>query len=501
MENPQINQLVGGTSARRLLLFGGLPLAAVAVAVLAMHSPQLTLAGLAVVTAACLLVARPDAATVLVAFLLYSNAAAIAVNFHGVPFVVGAAVPLLLGLPLCQSLLIRRERVILTPIVPLFLLFETVKLVSVLVAERPDESIAFMVTSVTEGLGIYLVLTNAIRTQETVRRAMWGVIAAAAFLGGLTLYQDATKTYNRNYGGFAQNENNAAFKTDVHGREVVQPRLEGPIGDPNFYAQMLLMVWPLALFRTFHERRLSVRIIAAAAAALIAAGIALTFSRGAMLGGAAIIGVMCLLRYVRAWHLGLVGAGLVLLLALVPEYRTRFESLQRLAAVATGEGGGLAAADRSAQSRLTEMMAAGLVFLEHPALGVGPAMFKHHYLEYADRAGLRVQGSERAAHNTYLQIAAESGAVALVCFLGMLAVQLRGLHRVIRTSRDRQRVSLATALFLALVGFMVTSQFLGYAYIIFFWMIMALAGALTSLPEPDGPEFSASTNRVPVNSE
>ena len=40
-------------------------------------------------------------------------------------------------------------------------------------------------------------------------------------------------------------------------------------------------------------------------------------------------------------------------------------------------------------------------------------------------------------------------------------------------------VNLATGLLLALVGFSVTSFFLDYAYIRFFWVIMALAGAIS----------------------
>lgn len=498
MQNQQTNIAIPAAAARKTALVVGVPVAALAAGLLAMHSPALAVAGLGVAVVGGLVLVKPDLATVLVAFVLYTNAAVVAVKFHGVPMMIGASVPLLLGLPLCYYLVVRREKVILTRILPLLFLFEAIKLAGVLVAERPDESVAFMLGSATEGLVLYLLMTNVVRSQEAVRRVMWSIIAAGAFLGGLCLYQDVTKTYDRNYGGFAQIENNAAFRAEVDGREVLQPRLEGPIGEQNFFAQMLLLVWPLALFRIFYEDRLPLRIVAGLAFALIGAGVALTFSRGAALGAAAIVGAMCLMRYLRVWHLGVLVLGLTLVLIAVPSYRSRLQSFEKLYSALSG-GGGVAAADPSTQGRLTEMLAAGLVFLDHPLLGVGPGMFKYHYPEYADKIGIRVQGTERAAHNAWLQIAAEGGAVAVLCFLVILGVTAWDLHRVVRTSRDRQRAGMAAALLLSLAGYAVTSQFLDYAYIVFFWMIMALAGAVTALPDREtlGEDADVSTRRGP----
>ena len=61
---------------------------------------------------------RPEVATLVVIFLLYSNAAVIAVTRFGAPVFVGAVVPMILVVPLGYELLIRRRPIIITPAFP-----------------------------------------------------------------------------------------------------------------------------------------------------------------------------------------------------------------------------------------------------------------------------------------------------------------------------------------------------------------------------------------------
>jgi len=86
------------------------------------------LLGVGIALAALLVIAvalRPDLATLLFLVLLYSNAGAIAVQRDGLPFVIAAAFPALLLIPLAYHLVARREAIIVTPalrlIVVLFL--------------------------------------------------------------------------------------------------------------------------------------------------------------------------------------------------------------------------------------------------------------------------------------------------------------------------------------------------------------------------------------------
>ena len=101
----------------------------------------------------------------------------------------------------------------------------------------------------------------------------------------LSIHQDFTNNYDNNYGGFAQAAD-ATFRTGVTTLtgDVVQRRLAGSIGETNRFAQVMLMLVPLGIFRFIGESRLVLRWTAGAATALITLGVVLTFSRGAAVG-------------------------------------------------------------------------------------------------------------------------------------------------------------------------------------------------------------------------
>jgi O-antigen ligase len=195
------------------------------------------------------------------------------------------------------------------------------------------------------------------------------------------------------------------------------------------------------------------------------------------------------LRYIKLRQLAVVAAALVLVLAVVPAYRER---LSWLGAV-THLAGTQPASDPNhdsgnLRSRATEVIAAGLVFVDHPVLGVGPGMFPEYYGEYAERVQYswlqgRVEPEDREAHNLYAGIGAETGALGLALFLGIVFVTLRGLWQARRLAlgRDRELANIATAFTLALAAYLASGIFLQLSYQRYFWLLMALAGAAASI--------------------
>src|SRR5262245_42772706 len=143
---------VGGAALLALLWF------AAQGAYLLLLAPFVLLAGVYVI------LRRPEVAAPVFAFLLYTNTQAVLVQIHHIPFVVAAAVPLILLIPIARDVILRREPLVITPAVPLILAFLAVQLVGALLARRPDESMEGLVTSFLEGLVLYLLVTNAIRT-------------------------------------------------------------------------------------------------------------------------------------------------------------------------------------------------------------------------------------------------------------------------------------------------------------------------------------------------
>src|SRR6476661_3165565 len=68
--------------------------------------------------AAIAVAVKPDRATLIVVAILYSNAAAIAVQKYNVPFFAGAAFPLLLVVPFAYHIIIRRQPIIIAAGLP-----------------------------------------------------------------------------------------------------------------------------------------------------------------------------------------------------------------------------------------------------------------------------------------------------------------------------------------------------------------------------------------------
>lgn len=471
-------------SGRKLMLLLSIVLGTSAtIGAIAAQVPLLAVAIVVLVLLIATFIVWPEAPTLVVFSILYTNAAVIAVQFHGVPFIVGASVPLLLIIPLVNYLIFQREKIIVNSVVLLLIPFLVIQSVGVLVAKYPLEAMNNVITFVVEGLGLYFLIINTVRTWKVLRLVVWVLIITGLFLGGLSVYQQVTGTFKNNYGGFAQ-VSNAAFGTGeetIQG-EVTQTRLAGPLGQQNRYAQIMVMLAPLAIIQFLGERSIFLRALAFVAMGFILSGAALTFSRGAAVGFVLMIAVMGFMRYIKLHHFALVLLGLVLLLQVFPQYGARLISLQEItSSVAESGDKGIEQADGATKSRVTEMLAAGLMFIDHPVVGVGPGMYRYHYLDYAPEIGIKAKTTERQPHVLYLGIAAENGALGLICFMMILSLELYNLT-IVRKRWLKSRPELAhmaTGFILAIFVYAATGIFLHFAFIRYFWLIMGLAGSVS----------------------
>lgn len=449
--------------------------------------------GLVLVTLATL--AWPQAPTLAVIFILITNAAVIAVDFHGVPYIVGAATPVLLAIPLANYLIFERRPIIFDSLVPLLIFFAVVQMLGVLVAVKPDAAFEKLITFLIEALGIYFLIINTVRSRRLVRFSVWAVIAGGLFLGVISAYQQFTGTFDNNYYGFAQ-ASNAAFdtgETTIQG-EIEQVRLGGPLGQHNRFAQIMLMIAPLALFRLLGESSKTMRVLAAVSTIFILMGAVLTFSRGGAVGFLSTIVIMAFLRYINIKQVVAFIVVLFIVLQLFPQFGTRLMSLESLTALFQGEeSGGISQADGATQSRVTEMLAAAMMYADHPIVGVGPGMYRNHYLEYADEVGIKAQNQERQSHNLYLGLAADTGTLGIISFSLILFVIFRNLNRVRNYWQDKRPddANLATGLVLALASYLATGMFLHFAFIRYFWLIVGLAGAACNVSKVEQEKYEA----------
>ena len=447
--------------------------AALAIGSFAAHDPIFALVGVVGLLATVMVAGRPEAAALIVVGLIYSNAPVVFVTFHGLPLAIGAAVPFILVAPLAYDLLVRRERIVVTPALPWIVVYLVVLIVSTIGSRDTGDAASALSAFVIEGLALYILVTNTIRSPGAVRAVVWVLLIVGAILGGLSLFQQITETYTNAYFGFAQTESSVTGTTST-GIE----RLAGPIGEKNRYAQIMLMLVPLAIMQATAERRRGVKLVALGCAALAAIATALTFSRGAALAAAIVLLAMVALRYVRLTHVLAAIALITIVLLAVPQYGERVTSVGALLSLLSDEPPG-AETDNSLLSRATENLTALSVWADHPIVGVGPGEFPAYYRDYADEIGLSVRAQDREAHNLYLGIAAESGSLGLIAFLGAVIVTLWQLSRARRAAlRTRPDLAaIATGFLLSIVAYLASGLFLHLSYARYYWLLLALGGA------------------------
>jgi putative inorganic carbon (hco3(-)) transporter len=425
-------------------------------------------------------------AVVVFFFVFYSNLAVVLTRFHGVPQLIGSSIAVLLLIPITRALIVERQPIVVTPVLPLvFVFLGTLFLAGI---RSPEPTIAHnnIDLYLTEGLLLYLLVSNAVRTTHVLTRVIWALILAAALLSALSIFQELTQSYANDYAGFAQVDrldDGGGFNIapESAGQKELRPRLGGPIGSENRYAQILAVVLPLALIRAFRDPRRAGRLAAAGASVLIAGGIFLTFSRGAAVAVAVTILMTLLLRELKIRQVLPVLAVLAAIVFLVvPDYVVRLSSLEGVTALSSNSTDSTNSPDSALVGRQTENLAALNVFIDHPVTGVGPGVyFREYSSEYANRLGLRYLGSDRRGHSLYLEMIADTGIIGLTAFLAMVGVPLVLLFRRARYWRDRdpERAIIASSFLFALIAYLASAMFLHLSYQRYFWAVLGLASA------------------------
>ncbi|MBM4060480.1 MAG: putative O-glycosylation ligase, exosortase A system-associated [Planctomycetes bacterium] len=271
-----------------------------------------------------------------------------------------------------------------------------------------------------------------------------------------------------------------------------RPILRGPGGmleDNNDFALALVMNVPLLWYLGIGEGKAWVRRATQVGVVLTIVTVVLTHSRGAFLALSATALWIAWRsgRLVRAVALlGLLGG---LFLALAPP-----EVLERLGTIGDPQ-------ESSTRARLTSWGIAMRMIGDNPLLGVGLRNFD---LLYRDYSPVPIPEGQQAyvAHNSYLQIWAESGTLAFVVYLlllGSVFVACRWVWRVGRVRPDLAWAgNHARMLEATTVGFLVGAFFLnrGHFDLIYHWL--ALVTALVCLVQAECRKAPAAAAGVPA---
>lgn len=322
---------------------------------------------------------------------------------------------------------------------------------------------------------VVLAILALVRSPRTLTLAVWAVVSAATVLAGLTLAQHVWES--QTFFGFARLPVSELTETG----EVL--RAVGPVGNPNAYAQMLVVALPLALGRALGERRVLLRLLALAAAVLFVATIYLTFSRGGFIG-LAVVAVLSFLRYRPRLAVIVLGAALALLIAggVSGTYGARVSTLSEALPWNSDEQSG----DPSIRSREVFLDVSLRIWRDHPLGGVGYASYPATYREYNREVGTDPEFGH-SAHNTPVEVLAETGVIGLALWLVLAlaaVVTLVRARRQLSTLRPDLGITV-DFLGIALAGYLVTALFLSPAFPMLYWLLLALCFSVASVVEAE----------------
>ena len=252
--------------------------------------------------------------------------------------------------------------------------------------------------------------------------------------------------------------------------------LQGPGGmmlDNNDLCLGMAMNLPLLFFLRRTAQRRWLRRFLMVAFGLTCVAIVCTLSRGGFLT----MGLVCLmiLNKMKKSILPWVFAGLSLLVvpfALPDDAKERLATLQD----PTEEG--------SAAGRLYAWGVGLKMVAAHPFFGVGFEGFLSNFRRYdplqvRNKSGVK---TVRVAHNTYIQVWAELGTPALICFLSMLVSALLLLRRTraeaIRRGAPQWIIDYANMIEVSLLAFMFGANFLNRAHFDLVYHLVALSACL-----------------------
>jgi O-antigen ligase len=161
---------------------------------------------------------------------------------------------------------------------------------------------------------------------------------------------------------------------------------------------------------------------------------------------------------------------------------------------AAGGGGGATRLLNSSTSGRSSIWTVGWrMVTANPVIGVGSGNYtiaEPHYLLTAPgliQDDQFIIDTPYVAHNVYLHILAEMGAIGLFLFLGVLGLSIAAAMRAVRIAEqrnDHMLEALGRALVIALAGMLAADFFVSEQFSKQLWLLLALCPALLSIAQP-----------------
>jgi len=329
---------------------------------------------------------------------------------------------------------------------------------------------------------IAVMVVLLIQSKDCFRLAIWGFLSVGILLGSIAVYQYLTGSFNNPYWGLAESQvMNIVNRVEGY-------RIMGTFLDPNFFAQIMVVIIPLALNRLLYEEKLFHKFLAIWSLAASFLTVIFTFSRGGFLALILVLGFIVLWRKPP---LVAVLSGLLILLLLIPFLPpSYFERIQTILDYLPFRGSDIRG-EVSFRGRLSEYEVGWQMFTENPILGIGYENFPAYYLDYSTKLGLDPRRTERSAHSLYLEILAEQGLVGMFFFGLILYSVFKSLtkcRKIFLKIEMQGYADIALAFQIGFIGYLSAAVFIHGAFPRNLWLLigMGLGAAQMAVNEEEG---------------
>ena len=311
----------------------------------------------------------------------------------------------------------------------------------------------------TGGFMYLIFMINEIKTEEQFHGMIVAVSVAATILALYGIYQY--------FGGVDVKEG----WVDIYSNSPIRARAYSLFGNPNIFAEYLVMAIPLTVGIFWSTKRDGVRLLFLAMFVLQMASLIMTMSRGGWLGiGVAAFVFICLVRKeLLLLAIPLMGAAVyVVPTSIVNRFMTIFDF-----------------ADSSTSYRFKIWETTETIIHNHllVGLGLGYRPFKMVFEQYLRGMGIF------HAHNAFLQIFAEMGIIGFVLFLIFMVSIFVNLARYPLKSENCYLKIMGAALASSFAGMLCHGMFENIFYMTkittTFWLLLALTFALVRICKKD----------------
>lgn len=258
---------------------------------------------------------------------------------------------------------------------------------------------------------------------------------------------------------------------------MADARYSGVFFDPNYYSLYCIALLPGLIAVTFAvKNKPELKVFFYLSISLMVLSLLYAQSRGAFITLPFIAGVY-LLQFgsKAAKRLSFPFLIVVVLVQALPQYAVRIWDIGDTQTYYSGTGA----------ARIEAWIAGIRMFLENPLFGVGFGQYANNTPLYVLDVTMR-EISGLVAHNSYIEIAAETGILGLILFVLLMYYMVRNYSKAAKLFRSigmRREFFVTYGLYLGAIGYVFGQSFISAQYRKYLWLMLGLSIAVLRISQ------------------